>query len=85
MIESLKLGRVALHSPGSASLAWQRWTVGGWRGRRGQRRGGRLLALDAVTGGRAAGDGGDGCGRVSTTLEERSCVAALEEGVGRRC
>lgn len=51
---------------------------------RGKRRGGRLSALDAGTGGRAADDAGDGCRWVATTLE-KSRAAALEEGVGRRC
>jgi hypothetical protein len=50
-----------------------------------ERRGGRLSALDTQTGGRAAGDTGDGCGWVATTLEERCRAMIVEERVGRRC
>jgi hypothetical protein len=45
----------------------------------GQRRGGKLSALDAGTGGRATDNARDGCGWVATTLEERSRATALEE------
>jgi hypothetical protein len=55
----------------------------------GQRRGGKLSALDAGTGGRATDNARDGCGWVATTLEERSRATALagprgEDGGRRR-